>query len=222
MRALYMHRLHGFTITEFVSTLSIMYLMHTVVNGLLALLGMALIVANEGPANISLLIFFALVSTLGVLVMVVDIKIGTDYQKFPMAQLSRLFAAWRRVRHNRILVFKLWALTLALSLATVWQCHAAFEAASISLSWEGVLVYAASKNLAGLVGLTPGSLGVVEMISIYLGSVLGYGTADALVVQGLIRAVAVAVLLLAGPVAFIYLRLRLQGSAASTSDGRVS
>lgn len=218
MRALYMNRLHGFPITEFVSTLSIMYLMHIVVNGVLALIGMMLIVANEGPANISLLIFFAVISLFGILVMAIDIKIGTDYQKFPMAQFSRLLAAWRKVRQNRLLVFKLWVLMLALSLATVWQCHAAFNAASVSLPWEGVIVYAASKNLAGLVGLTPGSLGIVELMSIYLGSVLGYGTADALVVQGLIRAVAVVVLLLAGPVALIYLRRRLQSASASVSD----
>jgi uncharacterized membrane protein YbhN (UPF0104 family) len=221
MRALYMYRLHGFPITEFVSTLSIMYLMHIVVNGILALIGMMLIVANEGPANISLLIFFAVISMFGILVMAIDIKIGTDYQKFPMAQFSRLLTAWRRVRQNRILVFKLWVLMLALSLATVWQCHAAFEAASISLPWEGVIVYAASKNMAGLVGLTPGSLGIVELISIYLGSVLGYGTADALVVQGLIRAVAVVVLLLVGPVALIYLRRRLRSASASISDRQV-
>ena len=67
MRALYMNRLHGFPITEFVSTLSIMYLMHIVVNGVLALIGMMLIVANEGPANISLLIFFAVISLFGIL-----------------------------------------------------------------------------------------------------------------------------------------------------------
>jgi len=218
MRALYMFRLHGFPITEFVSTLSIMYLMHIVVNGILALVGMMLIVANEGPANINLLIFFAVISMLGILVMSINMKMRSDYQRFPMAQFSRLLAAWRRVRQNRILVFKLWVLMLALSLATVWQCHAAFAAASISLPWEGVIVYAASKNLAGLVGLTPGSLGIVELISIYLGSVLGYGTADALVVQGLIRAVALVVLLLAGPVALIYLRRRLQIGPANVSD----
>lgn len=222
MRALYMSRLHGFPITEFVSTLSIMYLMHTVVNGLLALVGMLLIVANEGPANISLLVFFALVSVVGILVMVIDIDIGSNYQRFPMAQISRLLAAWRRVRQDRVLVYKLWVLMAALTLATVWQCHAAFAAASIPLPWEGVMVYAASKNLGTLVGLTPGSLGIVELISIYLGGVLGYGTADALVVQGLIRAVAIVVLLLAGPLALIYLRRRLQGVSASTSDERLT
>lgn len=222
MRALYMSRLHGFPITEFVSTLSIMYLMHTVINGLLALVGMMLIVANEGPANISLLVFFALVSAVGILVMVIDIDIGSNYRRFPMAQISRLLAAWRKVRQDRVLVAKLWMLMAALALATVWQCHAAFAAAAIPLPWEGVMVYAASKNLGTLVGLTPGSLGIVELISIYLGGVLGYGTADALVVQGLIRAVAIVVLLLAGPFALNYLRRRLQSASASNEDGRLT
>jgi len=61
-------------------------------------------------------------------------------------------------------------------------------------------------------------MGVVELISIYLGNVLGYSTADALSVQALIRAVAIASLLLAGPSALFYLRRRID-ARASTQAG---
>jgi uncharacterized membrane protein YbhN (UPF0104 family) len=107
---------------------------------------------------------------------------------------------------------------LAMTLATVWQCHAAFGALSIALPWEGVVVYAAAKNLATLIGLTPGAMGVVELISIYLGNVLGYSTADALSVQALIRAVAIASLLLAGPFALLYLRRHMGSRAPMQRD----
>jgi len=210
MRALYMSRVHRLPLAEFVSTLSIMYLMNVIANGLLAVIGMLLIAANDGPVNFSLLTFFALVTSAGILLMVIDININSDSQKFLLRQLFRFLAAWHRVRRNRLLVCKLWALTAVMAAVTVWQCFAAFEAASVSLSWYGATIYAACKNLATLISLTPGSLGIVELVSIYLGGQLGYGTADALLVQGLIRAVAVGVLSLAGPVALLYLRRRLQ------------
>lgn len=222
MRALYMSRVHCLPLVEFVSTLSIMYLMHVVVNGLLAVIGILLIAAHDGPVNLSLLIFFASVTAAGILLMVIDINIDPGSQKFLFRQLFRFLAAWHRVRRNRLLVLKLWTLTAVLSLVAVWQCYVAFEAASVSLSWYGATIYAASKNLATLISLTPGSLGVVELVSIYLGGQLGYGTADALLVQGLIRAVAVGVLLLAGPVALLYLRRRLQAAPRGAAEGQVA
>ena len=54
VRTLYMNRIHGFPIPEFVSTLGIMYLMHIVVNAILALVGIGLIVRNGGPMSVSL------------------------------------------------------------------------------------------------------------------------------------------------------------------------
>jgi uncharacterized membrane protein YbhN (UPF0104 family) len=218
IRALYMNRMHRFPITEFVSTLSIMYLMHIVTNGLLALAGMGMIARNGGPLNLSLMFFFAFVATAGLATMLIRFEIKRNFKSFPLAQIVTLVNAWQAVRADRVLVMKLWLLMLGMTLATVWQCRAAFDALSITLPWEGVVVYAAAKNLASLVGLTPGSMGVVELISIYLGNVLGYSTADALSVQALIRAVAIASLLLAGPSALFYLRRRIN-ARASTQAG---
>lgn len=209
VRALYMNHVHGFPITEFVSTLSIMYVMHSVVNGLLALLGMGLVALKGGPANPVLAAFFALIVVAGVVVMFIDFRIDAGHGRFPLKQLAQFTRAWRAIRGNRRLLLRLWLLMLLMALATVWQCRAAFDAVSVPLPWEGVFVYAAAKNLATLIGLTPGALGIVEVVSIYLGSVLGYTTADALSVQGLIRAVAIIVLLVTGPFALMYLKRRL-------------
>lgn len=218
IRALYMNRVHGFPIAEFVSTLSIMYVMHSVLNGLLALAAMALIALQGGPGNPGLAAFFALTVAAGAIVMFVDIDLEWENRRFPLAQIGRLSKAWRALRANRVLMLRLWLLMAAMAVATVWQCHAAFSAVSIDLPLEGVFIYAASKNLATLIGLTPGAMGIVELVSIYLGSVLGYSTADALSVQGLIRAVAIVVLLLAGPSAFLYLRRRIAARPDAADD----
>jgi len=212
LRAIYMSKLHGFPITEFLSTLSVMYIMHVVVNGAMALIGMGLIAADGGKANNTLLAFFLLLTLAGILAMTINLKSKADHEWAPLALLHRLFAAWQKVRTNGALVVRMWVLMLVLTMATVWQCRTAFDAVSIPLSTGGILVYAASKNLATLVSLTPGSLGIVELISIYLGGVLNYSTADALSVQALIRSVAIAVLLIFGPFAFLFLQRRIRQS----------
>lgn len=219
IRAVYMHRVHRFPISEFVSTLSIMYLMHIVVNAFLALAGMLFIASRDGPTNVALLVLFGGMALAGTVAMFTDFGVRADRRGFPLQQLAGLLAAWRKVRQDNALVLRLWLLMVALTAATVWQSFAAFRAVGIDLAGDGVLVYAACKNLGSLIGLTPGSLGIVELISIYLGKVLGYGTADALLVQGLIRAVSVVVLLLAAPAAMIFLKRRLRGNADAASDG---
>ena len=218
LRALYLSRIHGLPLSNFVSTLGVAYLMHTVVNGLLAVIAMGFIVAGDGPANAGLLVFFAAISLAGIVMMLVDIRLGGEYARFPMAQLAALLAAWSTVRRNRALLARLWLVMFVVTAATVWQCHVAFEAVSVPLPWSGVLLYAASKNLATLISLTPGALGIVEIVSIYLGSVLHYSTADALSVQALIRAVAIIALLVFGPLAGHFLRRRL-GSQSGPQHG---
>jgi len=190
----------------------VMYIMHVVVNGAMALIGMGLIAADGGKANNTLLAFFLLLTLAGILAMTINLKSKADHEWAPLALLHRLFAAWQKVRTNGALVVRMWVLMLVLTMATVWQCRTAFDAVSIPLSTGGILVYAASKNLATLVSLTPGSLGIVELISIYLGGVLNYSTADALSVQALIRSVAIAVLLIFGPFAFLFLQRRIRQS----------
>lgn len=212
IRAVYMYQVYRFPVAEFVSTLSIMYLMHVVVNAFLALAGMLVIAWKAGPVNVPLLVLFGSMAVAGSIAMVADVRLNAEHRGFPLAQLSRLLSAWSTVRQDRVLVVRLWLLMMALTSATVWQCFAAFKAAGIELAADGIVVYAACKNLGSLIGITPGSLGIVELISIYLGKILGYGTADALIVQGLIRAVSIVVLLLAAPVAVIYLKHRLRSA----------
>lgn len=218
IRALYMNRVHGFPIADFISTLGVMYLMHLVVNGLLALTGMGLIAHRDGVVDLTLVVFFACVTLSGLAVILARFEIRRKFRRFPLAQIMRIVNAWQSVRADRGLVLKLWLLMFAMTAATVLQCRAAFDAVAVKLPWEGVLVYAASKNLGTLIGLTPGSMGIVEVISIYLGRVLGYSTADALSVQALIRAVAIVSLLLAGPAALFYLRRRI-GPASHAATG---
>lgn len=217
LRALYLSRVHGFPFAEFISTLGVMYLMYIAVNGAVAAVGMLSATAAGEPGRVVLTGFFLLVMLAGIGLLSLRLPEIVGPRRFPLKQLAALLGGVRQIRQHPRLMLKLWLLVVALTAASVWQCAVAFEAVSVPLSQGGLLVYAASKNLATLISLTPGALGIVELISVFLGRVLDYGTAEALLVQGLIRAVTIGTLLAIGPAAFWYLKRRLAAASGAGS-----
>lgn len=209
MRAMYLTKVHGLSLTRFIATLGIMSLIYMVSNGLLALVGVVMILLSGGPLNISLTIFFALVSVFGIVLMKYDYRPRKLSNHLILKHLHKILLGWAVIRKKDGLLLRLWVIITIIILASMWQCKVAFTAISFPLSWGGVILYAASKNLALLISLTPGALGIVEAISIYLGKILGYSTAQALLVQALIRVVALTTLLVVGPVATLLLKRRL-------------
>jgi uncharacterized membrane protein YbhN (UPF0104 family) len=220
LRAIYLSRLHGFPLADFVTSIGVLYLMHVVANGVVALAGMVLLARTGGSVDPKLMLFFALMTVGGLVFMVLDLKVTGHADHFIPRQISRVLAGWKRVRSDVRLFSRLWILTLTLIVVTALQVKMAFAAVSVDLTWYGALVYAASKNVAMLISITPGSLGIVEGVSIYLGNVLNYTTAQALLVQGLIRVVSISVLLVTGPVAFLILRRRVADLASGGFGGR--
>ena len=209
LRGMYLWKLHRLPVTDFVSTLGAMGLMCVAVNGLLAMTGMAVVASVQGHTDVPLFAFFAFMSVVAVVLMTRNFRAGGGARRPAFKRFHQTLDGWRKLRGRADLMAKLGLTTLVFTLLSAWQCKLAFAAISVPLSWGGVLVYAACKNLAAVVSLTPGSLGIVEGVSIYLGTVLGYTTAQALLVQGLVRSVGISTLLIAGPLAILLLRRRL-------------
>lgn len=216
LRAYYLTKVHDLRITEFAATLGAMYVLHISVNGLLGLLGLVAFARQGHPADPLVYAFFLVPTVSCLAFMALSTKPFLSRDSWPLRLASRLASSWTRLRENRLVSQRLWIITLLLAVATIWQCDRAFSAIGRPLPLSGILVYASAKNLAFLASITPGSLGVVEGVSIYLGRTLGYSLADALLVQGLIRAVSLSVLLLAGPVAIHLLRIQSSRSVKSS------
>lgn len=218
LRALYLATVHRLHLADFMTMLSAMFLMQAVINACLVLAGMILLSARGGPFDPALGVFFAAVAATALLLAAVPAAALPATARFPWPQFRRVAAGWRRLHQDRPAVRRLWLLSLAFAAATLWQCGQAFSAIGAPLPMDGLLVYAGAKNVAFLAALTPGSLGVVEAMSVYLGRSLDYSPAQALLVQGLIRAVSLSALLVAGPLAFQVLRRRLV-EGGGTSGG---
>jgi uncharacterized membrane protein YbhN (UPF0104 family) len=160
---------------------------------------------------LSLLGFFLAITIAGLAIQVGSCCLLSNSQPAVLRRLYRLGASWQQLRAVRGITVRLWGLTVALTAVAICQAKLAFSAVSLDISWSGLIVYAASKNLAVLVGVTPGGFGIVEGISIYLGQVFNYSTSTALIVQGLIRTVSYTALLLIGPLSVWGLKRQLEG-----------
>lgn len=209
LRALYLNRVHRISVADFVASLSAMYVMYLVLNGGLAAFGMMVVWHQTGHWHAAL--FFAFLSSAIVgLGLALWRPPGEVRQKtFPWKQLGQVAAGWAALRSSSVAHRNLWLASLGVTVATIWQTDQAFSSFREPLALGSILVYAGAKNIAFLAALTPGSIGFVEGMAMYLGSSLGFTASEALMAQGLVRGVSLVSLGILGPLAMYFLRARL-------------
>ena len=207
VRALYLKLHYQFSFTDFLSTLSAMYIMYFLFNGVLGLASMALLAGNKAGYNLLLTLAFAGLTVLSAAVMLLNIRVP-EYNMFPFRQIARIINGWDAIRKNRVLCAKLLGNTALYTLLMVLQTKLAFFTYGVKLSWGAVFCFTSVKGLALLAAITPGSLGIVEWLSVYLSRILPYTGSEALMAQALMRAVSLTTLLVTGPLAVHYLGVR--------------
>jgi len=221
LRALYLIRRYDLAVADFLIVFGVILPMQMAINGILALVGMGVAGARSGVYDVLLIFFFGTVATCGAAFFAIGMRAPqspADTHGFPWNQLQRLRRGLDKIRRDRSLFDRLWLLSALMAALTVAQVKLAFFACGHALPWSAAAVYAGSKNVASLASLTPGSLGIVEAMSIYLGRVLSYSTAQALVVQGVIRGVAISSIMVAAPFAYWAIRSRLRGTRDETAE----
>jgi uncharacterized membrane protein YbhN (UPF0104 family) len=193
-RAVYLKARYRFGYADFLSTLSAMYLMYVLVYALFGLAGQALLWRQGLDPDRIVLALLAAAGTAAALLMFVPVRLP-HWDAFPLRQLARILEGWRLLRQQRAVFLKLMSTTLAFALLSLLEVRLAASAVGVDLAWPGVLLYSSGQNLAVLASLTPVALGIAEVVSIYLGSTLGYDTSQALMIQALLRSVPFALLL---------------------------
>lgn len=206
LRAAWLHRHYSLTISNFVATLAAFYLMHACVNGLAGLSAMVALSLSGTPPGTPLTAVFIVTATGSASLLFLHRApfVRTLTRRVPI--LNRLFEGWQIVCGNPRLVGCLILVVGTSTLISVWQAAVVFEALDLRPDRASLVVYASARNLSTFIGLTPGALGVTECVSIYLGTLLNYTTAQALIFQGLMRGVSLLTLAVAGPVALATLR----------------
>ena len=210
VRAVYLKSKHRFGYVDFLSTLSAIYLMYVCIYGLLGLTGQALLWRQGAGCDRIVLSILAAAATAAALLMFVRVQLPR-WRVFPLGQIVRILDGWTLLRRKRSTFLKLLLTTLVFVLLSALEVKLASSAVAVDLSWGGVLLYTAGQNLAILGSLTPVALGIAEMVSIYLGTTIGYDVSQALMIQTLLRAVPLLLLLAAALPAFHQLGVGIDG-----------
>jgi uncharacterized membrane protein YbhN (UPF0104 family) len=210
IRALYLKAHYRFSFSDFLSTLSAVYLMYFIVNGAMGILGMLLLFRMGYTFDIPLATSFVGLASLSVIIMMSKIRLP-EFEKFPLRQIARIINGWDLVRKNRRLFAQLMGITAFGAMLLTLQTKVAFSSYGVHLSWGAVMCFSAAKGLALLATITPGALGIVEWISVYLGQSLSYTASEALMAQALMRTVTITTLLITGPFAAHYMGWRSIG-----------
>jgi len=204
VRAVYLESHYRFGYVDFLSTLSAMYLMYVFTYGLLGLAGQALLWRQGAGCDRIVLSILAAGAAVAALLMFVRVRLPR-WRVFPLRQIVRILDGWTLLRRKRSTFVKLMLTTLVFALLSALEVKLASSAVAVDLSWAGVLLYTAGQNLAVLASITPVALGIAEVVSIYLGTALGYDISQALMIQALLRVVPLVLLLALALPAFHHL-----------------
>lgn len=217
VRAIYLKVRHGFSFTDFVSSLMILSVLQLFVSSLLGLIGLGMLVWAGKPFDLPLSLFFGISVLACSGAMLCNIRMK-ERKTFPLKQISGLINNWALIkRHPRltlmfILISTIYFLIIAL------QTRLAFAVYEVDLSWGGVIFYSAGQIPVSYANLTPGALGIQEAFTIYMGRALQYTPTQALLVQALIRFVSITSMAVLGPLAIAW----LTRSTRSVQDSNIA
>lgn len=217
IRAVYLKARHRFPLTDFASALSALYLLALLVNGVLGLASVALLRGAGRPFDPWLGALFAGVALLaGALVLFMPAL--PERGPRPVVLLARILSGWSRLRAQRGLLASLVAVVLASAALTMVQTRVAFAAFDVALPLADVLFFSAAKGIAVLATLTPGALGIVEWLSVYMAGDLRFTGEEGLLAQALMRGVTVGCAFLLAPVGIRVLGLRYRDSGDASGE----
>jgi uncharacterized membrane protein YbhN (UPF0104 family) len=193
-RAVYLKTVHRFAISDFVSTLSAMYLIYLSVHAAIGLGALAVLWRQQGSFSLRLFALFAIVLISCLAAIALHSRIPA-FSRFPLRQVAAVIRGWRNLHANPHILARLILTACIFALLSASQYKIAFAAYGVDLSAAQVLMFVAARNMAMFVSVTPGALGVVEVLAVYLGRVMDYAPAEALMVQALIRTVTLTTLM---------------------------
>ena len=192
-RAAYLKGSYQLSLSSFASSLSAMFLIFISMHGVLGLLAMGFMSYKGQPTSPLVSVFLLVVTATSFSPVLFRLSLP-DYSVFHLQQISSVVNGWNKLRDNRALCVRLYVDATLFALITLVQYKLAFSVYDVDLSWSQLTMFVAVRNLATLATITPGALGIVEGLAAYMGSSLGYTVSQALMVQVLIRVVAIVVL----------------------------
>jgi uncharacterized membrane protein YbhN (UPF0104 family) len=212
VRAQILKKYKSLSYTQYVSSMAAISLMTILAAGVLGLLSLGFGLSFrgfDGTKDITeSLVIVGLVFLGGIMGPLMVIYIPAGFLRLREGWIKdrfrTLIESWRQLHGSHIIVACCFAILKLLIIASrFWVC---FLVLSVETSFLAVILFSSVITLLMFINLTPGGLGVRELLSGVVAEFLGLSFADGLLAAGLERVVGLIYLAVAGAPSTIYLK----------------
>lgn len=218
-RALYVYTTHAFPLSAFLAAFLVYNLIFVGIHGLTGSVSVLALNRWNNEFIYAVLLGFLAVALGPVLVMVLTPRINTGKGKLSQ-YLSRVLNAVNEFRHRPGLFLRTIANVSMVMVLTMCQYGTAFYACGVSVTFSECVFFVCARNLAMLIGLTPGSLGTTEILMVLVGRFMDIAIVEVLMVQTVIRLVSFASLSIYFPIGLRFLSINPSGLKKLLKSGR--
>jgi uncharacterized protein (TIRG00374 family) len=205
-RAVYLKKKYKFPYVHFLATLSAIYIIIFLIGSIAGLNSMIVIWYHYGLFNwIIFILFFALFIFL-MLIIIFSPKFIERKNKW-LSRFVKVINGWHLIKNNKKVVFTTAIVSLIQLILATTTLLINYSIFGIHLSFFAALFIASVNNLAILIAITPGNLGIGDAISVFSASIVGVGLTNAVAATILGRAISIIVISILGPI-FSYRLMR--------------
>jgi len=199
VRAVYLNKKHNFSYTNFFSSLAGMYVITFFIGSLFGLISMYFIKRIYGFFN--LIIFFIFLGLFIPLLVILAFSPEFKETKYDFInKFIKVINGWNLIRKNKKILLTCVLVTSYSLLAGTFFAIFSYYIFGINLSFIQALFLSSINSISILFLLTPGNLGVQEVINVFSASVLGITPVQSIPVALLGRFVQFIGLFILGPV----------------------
>lgn len=185
--AFYLKKIHGMSFGDFSLTYAGTGLLTVLTNSAVALIGLTVLFLDNGFFNFPLTMVVAGLFGLCVMLTVFRPQLASKRQGI-WGRVAAALEGWHALTRDRILLAKSSAALTVVLLCITGSFYFLYRALGIPLPFFAVLVTLSVGNIATLVPITPGSLGIFDIVTIQIPLIFGLDVARSITATVLYRA----------------------------------
>jgi uncharacterized membrane protein YbhN (UPF0104 family) len=218
-RAIYLKQRHGFNYSTFLITLIACQMLMLIVSCMFGTVALAWMSFTDQRLGLSKLLIFS-ISFLTIAILACLLPMPRIRGNRVLDKIDEIFRGWCWLREQPVFVLQLALLTSIQVMADVLSFWMACTAVGIQLGFVEAMAVVGLANLASILNITPGSIGIYEAAVAFVGSTLAVAPAQSVMAALATRAALFAVLVVLTPLALLIIRREAPLRTCDTDRGR--
>jgi uncharacterized protein (TIRG00374 family) len=214
-RAAYLKHRHDFPYAHFLAMLAANYMIAFAVIGVTGIVTLLTLTGTRGHSWPVLLFFLATLSTILLVLLMPSTSIGSRHRV--LLFIHHAMEGLHAIRRDGALLGKLIALTLLSIAIGALLLFAAFNFTGFAIPFSSAFLIYLLASYTVLINITPGNLGVQEVVTSLAAAILGVGADAGLLASLVVRAVSILAAFTMGPI-FSYLLSKELAAASSVAQ----